>query len=202
MTQQNQSQGVAKVPIYKQKWFWIVIGVLVVFGVIYNAVHGPTDTTPSASPTASIPMSASTIDTPASTAVAPPVETPSPSQVTSSPPPAVTVAQVEKFLKESYSLFNNEPWTTLCTMDSGYDPYPCTITSITLEGRSLYIQLQAQLSKADAQKYAGYAFNFLCATQESTAAFRIISDITLTDASGVDRGFAFASENFLCKKNA
>jgi len=72
---------------------------------------------------------------------------------------------------------------------------------MTFEYGILHISVQEKLSKEDAEQYANYALNFLCATDNSAKQFKGVEWVEIRDTSGGARGQMPSSKNFLCQKN-
>jgi len=114
-------------------------------------------------------------------------------------PESLTADTVETYLKESYGLTADQSWVTLCLEGSGFYPYPCAISSITMDYGDLNIRVQESLSKADATNYVRAAWNFLCATDSSAAQFMSISWVEITDTSGGIKAQGQKSVSLLCQ---
>ena len=171
--------------------------------VIAAAVSSDTPDKTGASKPPSSPAATSTTTSPAP-------KTPKPSPTTAPPTTpkqtptvaSVTVERVEASLKQSYGLSPSDSWTALCVQDPGFYPYPCAIASMELSSAGvLRITVQEALGKADAEQYAHYALNFLCATDTTAAEFASISWVEIADTSGGTRGQKMASGNPLCSRN-
>ena len=181
----------------------LVLGVIVVIAAaVSSGDKQPTTGATSTPPSASAPASAAPSPRPSATqsptaTAATPTTDPTPTPQAQS----LTVDHVEAFLKESYGLFGGEPWTALCAQDPGFYPYPCAIASMELSHGVLRITVQESLSKDDAERYAQYALNFLCATESTAAEFTSVSWVEIADTSGGTRGQKMASRNPMCSSN-
>ena len=95
----------------------------------------------------------------------------------------------------------SKSWSSLCGVEKGFYPYPCAISKITLASGVLHIRLQDQVTTAQAEKYAMYALNFLCASEESTKKYADITWVEISDTSGGAVGQQSAAENRMCQMN-
>jgi len=207
VTQSKRVQGSGKTPIYKQKWFWIAIGVLVVVSVIYNAVKPPSETpAPSASksPTGVAPQTPSLTLRPTSTSTPTPITTPSLGLNADEVDQALRswFSDLSQFGDQPWSI--DEPWATLCN-DDLYDPFPCRIGSITLSAGAgsrvgVTVNIQATLGSDDGKQYATSVLNILC-SETNAATFSTVSGVTVADGAGNVKGYVADSTNYQCQHN-
>jgi len=203
--QPGHADSAGKTPIYKQKWFWIAIGILVIVSVIYNAAKPPSDTT---TPSPSKSPASAARQTPSQTSS--PTQTPTP---IASPTSGLSANDVDQALRSWFSDSSklgdqpwsiDEPWVTLCN-DDLYDPFPCRISSISLSAGSgsrtgVTVNIQATLSSDDGKRYATSVLNILC-SEANAATFSTVSGVTVADGAGNVKGYVADSTNYQCQHN-